>query len=120
MEEVGHRAAGDYSFQNQAMKVTTLPPVRSFVEKIDDRTVGRIQKALILLETYGHTLSMPFSKPIGDGLFELRIEGAATVRMLYGFCDGAAIIVFVGKKERPALRRKDIILAHKRLALYCG
>lgn len=62
---------------------------------------------------------MPFSKPIGDGLFELRIEGAATVRMLYGFCDGAAVVVFAGKKERPALRRKDIILAQRRLALYC-
>jgi len=62
---------------------------------------------------------MPFSKPIGGGLFELRIEGAATVRMLYGFCEGAAIVAFAGKKERPALRRADIVLARKRLALYC-
>ncbi|OGG41162.1 hypothetical protein A2118_02380 [Candidatus Kaiserbacteria bacterium GWA2_50_9] len=63
---------------------------------------------------------MPFSKPIGDGLFELRIEGAATVRMLYGFCEGTAIVVFAGKKERPALRRKDITLAQRRFSLYCG
>ncbi|MDO8567014.1 MAG: type II toxin-antitoxin system RelE/ParE family toxin [bacterium] len=102
------------------MKVITLSPVRSFVERTDDRTFGRIRRALNLLEMYGHTLSMPFSKPIGGGLFELRVEGSATVRMLYGFCDGLAVIVFAGKKERPALRRKDIILAHKRLSLYCG
>ena len=102
------------------MKVVTLSPVRSFVERTDDRTVGRIRRAINLLEMYGHTLSMPFSKPIGSGLFELRIEGAATVRMLYGFCNGSAIVVSAGKKERPALRRRDIVLAHKRLALYCG
>lgn len=102
------------------MKVITLSPVRSFVERTDDRTVGRIRRALNLLEMYGHALAMPFSKPIGNGLFELRIEGATTVRMLYGFCEGSAIIAFAGKKERPALRRKDILLAHKRLALYCG
>ncbi|MHB8860382.1 MAG: type II toxin-antitoxin system RelE/ParE family toxin [Minisyncoccota bacterium] len=101
------------------MKVITLSPVRSFVDKIDDRTTGRITRAFSLLEIYGHELSMPFSKPIGDGLFELRIEGAATVRMLYGFCEGAAIVVFAGKKERPALLRKDILLAQRRLALYC-
>ena len=103
-----------------SMKVIVLFPVRSFVEKVDDRTLGCIQRALILLEEYGHTLSMPFSKPIGGGLFELRIEGAATIRMLYGFCDGAAIVVFAGKKERPALRPKDILLARRRLALYCS
>jgi putative component of toxin-antitoxin plasmid stabilization module len=62
---------------------------------------------------------MPFSKPIGSGLFELRIEGAATVRMLYGFCEGSAIIAFAGKKERPALRREDIVLAQRRIAFYC-
>ena len=102
------------------MRVVTLSPVRSFVNKIDDRTAGRIHRALDLLEIYGHALPMPFSKPIGEGLFELRVEGAATVRLLYGFCEGAAIVVFAGKKERPALRRKDIILAHRRLMLYCG
>lgn len=101
------------------MKVVTLSPVRSFVDKVDDRTAGRISRAISLLEAYGHELSMPFSKPIGGGLFELRIESATTVRMLYGFCDGAAVVAFAGKKERPALRRKDIILARRRLELYC-
>lgn len=96
-----------------------MSPVRSFIEKIDDRTVGRIRRALNLLEMYGYTLSMPFSKPIGGGLFELRVEGAATVRMLYGFCEGTAVVVFAGKKERPALLRKDIVLAQRRLAVYC-
>lgn len=103
-----------------SIKVIALSPVRSFIDRTDDRTAGRINRAINLLGIYGHTLSMPFSKPVGNGLFELRIEGAATVRMLYGFCDGMAIIVFAGKKERSALRRKDIILAHKRLAFYCG
>ena len=101
------------------MRVVLLPPVRSFAEKTDDRTLGCITRAINLLETHGHTLSMPFSKPVGGGLFELRIEGAATVRMLYGFCEGAAVVAFAGKKERPSLRRADIVLAQRRLALYC-
>lgn len=101
------------------MNVVVLSPVRSFIEKIDDRTAGRINRAINLLGVYGHALSMPFSKPIGAGLFELRIKSAATIRMLYGFCDESAIVVFAGKKEHPALRRRDIVLAHKRLALYC-
>ena len=101
------------------MKVITLSSVHSFISKMDDRTAGRINRAINLLGMYGHALAMPFSKPIGNGLFELRVEGATTVRMLYGFCDESAIIVFAGKKERSALLRRNIILAHKRLALYC-
>jgi len=100
------------------MKVILLSPVRSFTDKLDGRTIGCIARAISLLGVRGHTLAMPFSKPIGKGLFELRIEGATTVRMLYGFCEGSAIIVFAGKKECPSLRREDIVLALHRLALY--
>ena len=67
-----------------------------------------------LLERYGHTLSMPYAKPISGGLWELRRTGRPQVRILYGFHKGEAVLVHALKKQDATLRQKDVELAHKR------
>jgi len=101
------------------MNVIALPPVQKFLRQLDGRTYGRSVRAINLLIEYGHALAMPYAKPVGKGLFELRVEGAASVRMLYGFCNGTAVIAFGHKKQRPALGSDAIALARERLARYC-
>lgn len=62
---------------------------------------------------------MPYAKPIGGGLWELRRTGRPQIQILYGFCRGDAILVHALKKKRAALRQQDVELARKRLSEYC-
>ena len=97
-----------------------LPPVEKFLgllQKGDRADVDRLIRALSL---YGHVLGMPFAKPIGNGLWELRKTGRPQIRILYGFCKHSAILLVGVKKQRSSLSNKDLTLAQKRFAAYCG
>ena len=52
---------------------------------------------LKLLEEFGNQLKSPHSKPIGDGLFELRIKFSSNIsRIFYFFQSGKKIVVTNG------------------------
>lgn len=102
------------------MNVIVLEPVRRFIDTLDMRTQSNVRRLFFLLHDYGHNLSMPYAKPIGGGLWELRKIGRPQIRILYGFCGSTAVVLFALKKQRSALSRKDITLAQKRLEGYCG
>lgn len=102
------------------MKVIVFRAVREFVDALDLPVQSDIDRLREPLEHYGHALSMPYAKPVGRGLSELRRTGHPQIRILYGFCHGDAVLVVAMKKQQAALRQKDINLAHKRLAEYCA
>jgi phage-related protein len=89
--------------------------VQEFVDALDVPARSDVRRLQYLLQQYGHELSMPYAKPIGDGLWELRRTGRPQIRILYGFCRGDAVLVHAIKKQRSALLRKDIEIARKRL-----
>lgn len=102
------------------MKVTALESVIEFIDTLEIPVKTDVRRLTALLEEYGHELSMPYSKPIGNGLWELRRKGRPQIRILYGFCRGEAILVLGFKKQRSALRPQDVALARKRFAAYCA
>lgn len=102
------------------MKALVLRPVAEFVNDLEAPIRADVLGLIELLEQYGHALSMPYVKPIGGGLWELRRTGRPQIRILYGFCGGGIVLVHALKKQRTTLRRQDITLARKRLADYCG
>ena len=102
------------------MKITVLVTVHAFLSDLDLPVRSEAYKLLDLLERYGHSLSMPIAKPIGGGLWELRLTGRPQIRMLYGFCEGIPVVVLAPRKQRSALPRSDIALARKRFREYCG
>ena len=102
------------------MRVVVLRPVKEFLNGLEDSLRMDVQHVIDLLEQYGHTLSMPYAKPIGGGLRELRYTGKPHIRIIYGFCGGSAVLVLGFKKQRPALKQRDLDLARERLAAYCG
>ena len=62
-----------------------------------------------LLERYGSQLGMPFSRFLGDGIFELRVgQGNDNARILYFFVVGKRVILTHGfvKKTRKTPRRE--------------
>lgn len=102
------------------MNVIVLRPVAEFMDSLDTPVRSDVLGLVELLQQYSHALSMPHAKSIGQGLWELRRTGRPQIRILYGFCRGDAVLVLAFKKQRSAVRQRDIELAHKRLAEYCA
>lgn len=90
------------------MNIIYLPKARTFIEALDSSLDARTNKMLDLLRDCGHELRMPFSRLVGDGLFELRVVGAVQIRLLYFFHKGEAVVVHAFAKKTEQLSRRDI------------
>ena len=73
-----------------------------------------------LLAEYGNSLREPFSKPVGDGLFELRIKFAGDItRIFYFFVIDNTIVLTNGFIKKTAKTpRAEIDLARQYRADY--
>ncbi|HEY4500946.1 MAG TPA: type II toxin-antitoxin system RelE/ParE family toxin [Candidatus Paceibacterota bacterium] len=102
------------------MKIVILVTVHTFLDSLELSVSSDAYKLLDLLEQHGHSLQMPVAKPIGDGLWELRLTGRPQIRMLYGFCDGTPVVVLALRKQSPSIPQSAIALTRKRFREYCG
>ena len=79
-------------------------PVEEFLDSLDNKMRAKILLAIALLETNGPQLREPYSKPLGDGIFEIRAkQGNNITRTLYFFYDWKQIILtngFVKKTQK--------------------
>ena len=79
-------------------------PIEEFLDSLDNKMRAKILLAIALLETNGPQLREPYSKPLGDGIFEIRAkQGNNITRTLYFFYDGKQIILtngFVKKTQK--------------------
>ncbi|MEK9167803.1 MAG: type II toxin-antitoxin system RelE/ParE family toxin [Patescibacteria group bacterium] len=94
--------------------------VLKFLHKIDNQSASDVYSLIEVLRQRGNTISMPFSKPIRNGLHELRVQGRPAFRVLYGFCEEDAVLLVAIKKQKPSLDSRDIKLALERLRIYCN
>lgn len=95
-------------------------PLGDFIRSLRPSLKAKVVGDLHLLEEFGNYAREPLSKPLGDGIFELRTEESGdTVRILYFFDEGRIIICTNGcvKKQKPTPRR-EIDLARKRRDQY--
>ena len=76
---------------------------------------AKVLRSIMLLEQNGNDLREPFSKPLGDGIFELRISQSSNVsRVLYFFTLGNKIILTHGFiKKTKKTPRAEILRAKK-------
>ena len=49
-------------------------PVSEFIEELDNKMQAKIFKTIDLLRDYGPRLEMPHSRPLEDGILELRVQ----------------------------------------------
>ena len=97
-------------------------PVRDFLDTLDDKMLAKLLGTISLLETNGTQLREPYSKSLGDGIFELRAKQSSNItRILYFFVVGHQIIlnkmVFCLKKTTKKTPPEEIALAQK---ISCG
>ena len=100
------------------MNTRLHPAVVAFIDSLDSISAGDTLEMISVLAREGHRLSMPYAKPVGKGIFELRIKTLKTIRILYGFRDGEAVLVVGIRKQRSRLDQRDLHLATLRLALF--
>lgn len=79
-------------------------PVEEFLDSLNVKMRNKALNSLVLLQEFGNTLKEPHSKPIGDGIFELRIKFASDItRIFYFFYVGNRIVLtngFIKKTQK--------------------
>lgn len=79
-------------------------PAKEFLLSLDKKMYAKMLQTIKLLEDYGTLVREPYSKPLGDGIFELRAQiGTDISRVLYFFVVGRKIILtngFIKKTQK--------------------
>lgn len=90
-------------------------PAEEFILSLDTKMQAKMFRELELLETFGNELRELHSKPLGDGIYEIRAKVASDItRVLYFFVVNKKIILTNGfvKKTRKT-PDNEITLAKK-------
>ena len=95
-------------------------PVQEFLDSLDIKMRAKLLMSASLLETNGPQLREPYSKPLGDGIFEIRAQqGNNITRVLYFFFIGKQIILINGfTKKTQKTPLSEIRTAKKYRAEY--
>jgi phage-related protein len=79
--------------------------------------VARFLRYAERMEIYGPNLGMPHTRPMGDGLFELRLKAAEGIaRVFYCMLIGQRIVMlhqFIKKSEKTP--RRELEIARRRM-----
>lgn len=97
-----------------------LCPITEFLDTLDIKMKAKVLRTIMLLEQNGNNLREPYSKPLGNGIFELRIQLATDIsRVLYFFTIGNKIVLTHGFiKKTKKTPKSEIIRAKKYRAEY--
>lgn len=95
-------------------------PVEEFLLNLDKKMRAKMVQMMEILEEKGFELREPYTKPLGDGIFELRCKQASNItRALFFFYIGGKIIVTNGfTKKTQKTPSKEFRLAQERRADY--
>jgi len=90
-------------------------PVEEFIKSQDNKMQAKIFGMLMILEEKGQALREPYSKALGDGIFEIRCRiGTDATRILYFFYyDGKIILTNGFNKKTQKTPDREINLAKK-------
>src|SRR4030043_235412 len=83
-------------------------PVKDFIEDLDKPTFARTLRHIKLLREYGPHLSLPYSKKLTNSLYELRVSGKATIRIIYTMRGGVYYLLHGFKKKTNKTPRREI------------
>lgn len=85
-------------------KINGECPVEEFLDSLDNKMRAKLLRMIMLLQQSGNELREPYSKSLGDGIFELRAKQSTDItRVLYFFVVGHKIILtngFVKKTKK--------------------
>ena len=92
-------------------------PVQELLDSLEPKLLAKTLRTIELLETNGPMLREPYSKPLEQGLFELRTkQGSDITRVLYFFIVGKKVVLtngFVKKSQRIPKAEKKLARKYK-------
>lgn len=93
-------------------------PVKEFINSLELKAQAKIRNTIHLLQDFGIRLGPPHIKKLtGTQLWELRILGADSIRVLYIAISGKTFLLLHGfMKKRNKTTKKEIHIAEERLA----
>lgn len=89
----------------------------NYLLTLEKSTYSKVIRQIKLLEIYGHKLTMPYSKPIANNLFELRIRGKREIRVFYCFYNNQIYLLHAFIKKSRKTPYREIIIAQKRISM---
>ena len=103
-------------------KADGTEPAKDFILSLDKKMRAKMLRTVSLLASNGPDLREPCSKPLGDGIFELRAKvGSDISRVLYFFMIGRRVILtngFIKKTQKTP--QAEIERAKRYRADYLG
>lgn len=88
--------------------------IDKFLDNLKEINRSKVSRVLHLLKMAGNEIEMPYSKSLGDGLFELRISGKTSIRIIYCFHENCAVLLNIFVKKQNKIPKKELDLAKKR------
>ena len=87
--------------------------LEDFINSLERNTYSKTLRTIDLLGKFEHQLRMPYSKTLGNNLFELRIRGRQEVRIFYTFYNKEAILLhgFIKKAQKTPKREIETALS---------
>ena len=85
-----------------------------FLDSLEEITRSKVSKIVHMLAMVGNDIEMPYSKSLGDGLFELRISGKISIRIIYCFYQNCAILLHAFAKKTDKIPKRELDLARRR------
>ncbi len=78
-------------------KTDGTEPAKDFLNSLDTKMMSKMARVIAILQVNGPALREPYSKPLSDGIFELRAQvGSDISRVLYFFLVGRRIVLTNG------------------------
>lgn len=90
------------------MQVNSDHEIEKFISSLEESTIAKVARTIVLLEKFGFSLMMPHSKKISNNLFELRIKGQQEARIFYCFHKGEAYLLTGFVKKSPRIPQKEL------------
>jgi len=94
-------------------EVIVLESAQKFRVSLENKTLTRVDKQILLLSKEGSDIRFPYSKKIAKRLFELRIPGEQSIRLFYTFTKGTILIVSGYTKKSQKLDTDELYRALK-------
>lgn len=99
-------------------------PAKEFIAGLEKKMRARVFRTIELLERYGYELREPYSKHLGDGIFELRCQlGTNITRICYFFFHGGNAILtngFVKKTQKTPTEAYERARSYRKAYLARG
>lgn len=101
-------------------KADGTEPAKEFLDSLDVKMRAKMLRTLVMLQNNGYELREPYSKPLNNGIFELRAKvGSDISRVLYFFIIGRKAVLtngFIKKTQKTP--REEIERAKRYRAEY--